>query len=215
MWIVIVWKVGRDTFIHHILGSLKPHDLWDVFIHSDFIYPHVVLCCFVFFLCSFLQNRNYYVKIISPHRLFQLEPAAKSIFGFSEDENIFACEKKLDRFAYHAQHFIQMLDKALHLLGPDIEMLTDIFMEIGAKHVQYGTSCHVTSCHVTSRHVTIVVVEDWSVGMGGELGLWYATYLWISLWVGTILFFFLPLSLSHTCFVLIPTTIPSWTYEFE
>ena len=134
------------------MGSLKPHDLWDVFIHSDFIYPHVVLCCFVFFLCSFLQNRNYYVKIISPHRLFQLEPAAKSIFGFSEDENIFACEKKLDRFAYHAQHFIQMLDKALHLLGPDIEMLTDIFMEIGAKHVQYGTSCHVTSCHVTSRH---------------------------------------------------------------
>lgn len=31
-----------------------------------------------------------------------------------------------------------MLDKALGMLGPDIDMLTDILLELGQKHVSYG-----------------------------------------------------------------------------
>lgn len=31
-----------------------------------------------------------------------------------------------------------MLDSALHMLGPDIELLTDIMTDLGAKHVGYG-----------------------------------------------------------------------------
>ncbi|KAG7357816.1 globin-like protein [Nitzschia inconspicua] len=38
----------------------------------------------------------------------------------------------------HAAFFIQMLDKAIGMIGPDIEMLTDILMELGKKHVSYG-----------------------------------------------------------------------------
>jgi nitric oxide dioxygenase len=33
---------------------------------------------------------------------------------------------------------IQMLDTALNMLGPDIEMLTEIMAELGQKHVRYG-----------------------------------------------------------------------------
>lgn len=35
-------------------------------------------------------------------------------------------------------YFIQMIDKALSLLGPDIELLTEILLELGQKHVSYG-----------------------------------------------------------------------------
>lgn len=31
-----------------------------------------------------------------------------------------------------------VLDKALGMLGPDIEMLTEILLELGKKHVSYG-----------------------------------------------------------------------------
>jgi len=31
-----------------------------------------------------------------------------------------------------------MLDTALNMLGPDIELLTEIMMELGEKHVRYG-----------------------------------------------------------------------------
>jgi len=50
------------------------------------------------------------------------------------------CEKvlKSPRFVKHAKYFIQMIDKALSMLGPDIEILTEILMELGEKHVRYG-----------------------------------------------------------------------------
>ena len=31
-----------------------------------------------------------------------------------------------------------MIDRALSLLGPEIEMLTEIMLELGEKHVRYG-----------------------------------------------------------------------------
>ena len=31
-----------------------------------------------------------------------------------------------------------MIDKALGMLGPDIELLTEILLELGQKHVSYG-----------------------------------------------------------------------------
>lgn len=45
---------------------------------------------------------------------------------------------KNKRFIKHAQFFIQMIDRALALLGPEIELLTEIMLELGEKHVRYG-----------------------------------------------------------------------------
>ena len=38
----------------------------------------------------------------------------------------------------HAAYLVQMLDTALNMVGPDIELLTEIMLELGAKHVCYG-----------------------------------------------------------------------------
>lgn len=38
----------------------------------------------------------------------------------------------------HAVYMIQMLDTALNMLGPDIELLTEIMAELGVKHIRYG-----------------------------------------------------------------------------
>uniref|UniRef100_A0A7R9ZQC7 Globin domain-containing protein n=1 Tax=Craspedostauros australis TaxID=1486917 RepID=A0A7R9ZQC7_9STRA len=72
-------------------------------------------------------------------KLFAMEPESKVIFGFQKD-----MDPKSDlvvsspRFVKHAQYFIQMIDKALSLLGPDIDILTEILLELGANHVRYG-----------------------------------------------------------------------------
>ena len=72
-------------------------------------------------------------------RFFVLEPDAKIIFGFGKDFDIHSDELvKSQRFIKHAQNFIQMIDKALGMLGPDIELLTEILLELGKKHVNYG-----------------------------------------------------------------------------
>lgn len=38
----------------------------------------------------------------------------------------------------HASYLIQMLDTALNMLGPDAELVSEIMLELGQKHVRYG-----------------------------------------------------------------------------
>ena len=38
----------------------------------------------------------------------------------------------------HASYLIQMIDTALNMLGPDIELLTEMLYDLGEKHVRYG-----------------------------------------------------------------------------
>lgn len=40
----------------------------------------------------------------------------------------------------HAKRVIDMLDTALNMLGPDYELLTEIMLEMGAKHERYGVT---------------------------------------------------------------------------
>jgi hemoglobin-like flavoprotein len=42
------------------------------------------------------------------------------------------------RFVKHAKYFVQMIDRAISLLGPEVEMLTEILLELGEKHSRYG-----------------------------------------------------------------------------
>jgi hypothetical protein len=72
--------------------------------------------------------------------LFDLEPEAKAIFGFGKSGKEEISKELIDsrRFTTHAKYFIQMIDKALGMLGPDIELLTEILLDLGKKHVNYG-----------------------------------------------------------------------------
>ena len=51
-----------------------------------------------------------------------------------------SCEnlKKSRRFTTHAVFMIEMLDRSLGLLGPDAELLAEIMVELGKKHVVMG-----------------------------------------------------------------------------
>jgi len=40
----------------------------------------------------------------------------------------------------HAKHMIDMLDRAIHMLGPDAELLETILIELGKKHVAMGVN---------------------------------------------------------------------------
>jgi hemoglobin-like flavoprotein len=71
------------------------------------------------------------------YRFFELEPSAKDIFGWGKDSGTKLIENT-KRFQKHSIFFIQMLHMALGFLGPDIEFLTEVLLELGAKHAQYG-----------------------------------------------------------------------------
>lgn len=72
-------------------------------------------------------------------RLFERQPAAKVLFGFPIDIDPKSPELiSSKRFLMHASYLIQMLDTALNMLGPDIELLTEIMLELGTKHIRYG-----------------------------------------------------------------------------
>lgn len=42
------------------------------------------------------------------------------------------------RFIAHSKHYVKMVDRAVGLLGPDIELLTEILMELGLQHHKFG-----------------------------------------------------------------------------
>ena len=48
--------------------------------------------------------------------------------------------KSSTRFLAHGAYLIQMLDASLGMLGPDIELLTEIMVELGFKHWRFGVA---------------------------------------------------------------------------
>jgi hypothetical protein len=97
---------------------------------------------------SSIQNNCFhpFIKILTNlfllsiwRRLFEKCPPAKVLFGFPIDIDPTTPEViKSKRFLMHAAYLIQMIDTALNMLGPDIELLTEIMHELGLKHVRYG-----------------------------------------------------------------------------
>lgn len=72
-----------------------------------------------------------------------MEPGAKVVLGFPADLDPAAAETHTNpRFVKKARWFVrvfvQMIDKALDMLGPDVELLTEMLLELGQRHVRYG-----------------------------------------------------------------------------
>lgn len=86
-----------------------------------------------------LSTTSTYILLLFITRLFRMEPDAQRIFGFPKSMDPNSPDvMKSRRFVKHATYFVQMIDKALSMLGPDIEVLTEILLELGEKHVRYG-----------------------------------------------------------------------------
>ncbi|KAL7557860.1 hypothetical protein ACA910_010911 [Epithemia clementina (nom. ined.)] len=72
-------------------------------------------------------------------QLFKKEPKTRVLFGFPIDLDTDSQELlQSKRFLMHASYLIEMLDTALQMLGPDIDLLTEIMLDLGAKHQRYG-----------------------------------------------------------------------------
>jgi hypothetical protein len=71
-------------------------------------------------------------------RFFELDPSALSVFSFGSPHELSDEFFASPRLRKHAKYFIQMIERAIGLLGPDIELLTDILLQLGKKHSTFG-----------------------------------------------------------------------------
>lgn len=120
------------------------------------------------------QTKNYreVAGTILFQKLFKKSPQAKVLFGFPIDIDTESPDLLLSkRFMMHACYMIEMLDTALQMLGPDIELLTEIMIDLGSKHVRYGVQADMfpamgealiyTLEHVLKDKFTEVVKRSW------------------------------------------------------
>ena len=67
-----------------------------------------------------------------------MEPSAKDVFVFGKDIELNDEFFKSERLVRHAKFFVKMIDRSIALLGPDIELLTEILLDLGVKHNRFG-----------------------------------------------------------------------------
>ena len=68
-------------------------------------------------------------------RLFEIEPSARELFGFSSAEEITTANPK---FVMQTKQVVDMIDCAVSFLGPDLEPLTKDLHHLGRRHKKYG-----------------------------------------------------------------------------
>jgi hemoglobin-like flavoprotein len=64
-------------------------------------------------------------------------PEAKPLFGFAMNVPI-AEIRESKRLLIHASFIVEMIEKALEMLGGDDKELTDFMTDLGRKHIAYG-----------------------------------------------------------------------------
>ncbi|CAB9529184.1 Involved in oxygen transport in the brain. Hexacoordinate globin [Seminavis robusta] len=94
--------------------------------------------------------------------MFNKCPSTKTLFGFPVDmatdhESL----KSNRRFQVHCKHMIAMLGKALNMLGPDDELLTEIMSDLGKKHFHMG---------VDDEHYYRIMGDSLFLALGELLG---------------------------------------------
>lgn len=71
-------------------------------------------------------------------RFFRQEPGAKAVFGFDntdDNDSVYESRKFLDV----AKNFVEIVDQAVDMLGPDLEVLANVLIDLGEKyHNDYG-----------------------------------------------------------------------------
>eukprot|EP00980_Cylindrotheca_fusiformis_P016406 scaffold4891_cov140-Cylindrotheca_fusiformis.AAC.3 len=71
-------------------------------------------------------------------KFFNFEPRALAVYNFAKDAKVDDHFFKTTNMIIHAKRYITALDGAVGMLGPNIEMLTEILTEMGQRHVKYG-----------------------------------------------------------------------------
>jgi hypothetical protein len=71
------------------------------------------------------ENFNEVAGVKLFRKFFAVDPSAAYVFSFGADVELTDDFFKSERLIEHAGYFITMIDKALGLLGPDVELLTE------------------------------------------------------------------------------------------
>ena len=66
--------------------------------------------------------------------MLHLEPSARKIFKFTADEDI----RLNPSFRIHSRAMVTMIDSAVDLLGPDLDLLQEDLFRLGTRHIGYG-----------------------------------------------------------------------------
>ena len=84
------------------------------------------------FSCSFLWVGLGWVgmMMMDCSSFFEMEPTARFLFEFKAEEDLHANP----RFLRHASHYMAMMDRAVDLLGPELDLLTEILIKLGTKN---------------------------------------------------------------------------------
>ena len=67
------------------------------------------------------------------HRLFEIQPRAKQVFGFDKGE-----ADGQARADVHARAFAGVFDSVFQMLGPDQEFIEEMLKQIGKRHKAMG-----------------------------------------------------------------------------
>ena len=80
----------------------------------------------------------------------------------------------------HAAYLLQMLDTALSMLGPDIELLSDILApDLGHKHLRYGVTPEMF--HLMGDALLYILKETLGDGFTESIkASWVETYVALS-----------------------------------
>jgi len=73
-------------------------------------------------------------------KFLELEPSAIDLFHFTNDNQQEQQSSKYDHplFYEHCVAFVKMLDLVIHLLGPDVELVEEILLDLGGKNLERG-----------------------------------------------------------------------------
>ena len=73
--------------------------------------------------------------MVALEKLFELQPRAKKVFGYDKGEDVGKAHASV-----HAGAFAGLFDTIFQMLGPDIEFLEEILMQVGRRHKSMGVS---------------------------------------------------------------------------
>ena len=69
------------------------------------------------------------------HRLFELQPRAKAVFGFDKSD-----EEGWSHVDTHAKAFAGLFDSVFQMLGPDTDFMAEILEQVGKRHKAMGVN---------------------------------------------------------------------------
>ena len=109
-----------------------------------------------------LESNRHMTLLLYTFRFFTSTPEAMAVFGFPKDldpssDDALNNPRFVKKAKWFIRVFIQMIERSLDMLGPDSELLTEILLELGQRHVRYGVD---TTYYPAMGKVLIEVLDD-------------------------------------------------------